>query len=409
MDKAISDFLTERKLIKIKNKVKATMTAEEQTIVTEEIEKEFLLANWLPKAAKRTGQLALVSHPGKFSHPSAKTSTIIADCSKQEDGFLRSGNTTSELDVLGNAAAMDVYKFLSIKLEDGKTILQHLEEGTETIKHELGSNFEEVSENFLAIKRQMTESVTHGLVKQVYFPVDEGYHLLSILTPSGLMFELRNRIHEIRFSEKTKEARDSRKKQVYHERGFEELYDLSMVGYGGTKPQNISALNNTYGGKSYLLHSAPPSLKRQFQRLPKHNFFVESLYPQRFKNDLKAFHGLLKTDYNNINIRQGRDRRIQLLIEQVIEVMWTMRLHDPGWSLKEAHENLPHYQKIWLDQGNEEEREKDDAWLDKILSDFARWFVFAYEKVIGKQAILLADDELLHIKNVIEQNKEDLQ
>jgi CRISPR-associated protein Csy1 len=72
----------------------------------------------VPDAAKRVTQLSMVSHPSKFSHPSAKTSSVIAKVEQSNDGYLRSGNVDYSLDVFGNAAAMDVFKFLSLPLNE---------------------------------------------------------------------------------------------------------------------------------------------------------------------------------------------------------------------------------------------------------------------------------------------------
>src|SRR5690606_40850715 len=52
---------------------------------------KFSLQEWLPDAAKRVAQLSMVSHPSKFSHPSAKTSSVIAQAKYKADGYWRSG------------------------------------------------------------------------------------------------------------------------------------------------------------------------------------------------------------------------------------------------------------------------------------------------------------------------------
>ena len=409
MDDAIKKFLSERKDERIKKKVKASMTEEEKLAVEQEAKDEFSLDSWLPNAAKRAGQLSLVSHPGKFSHPSSKTSSIIASAQKKPDGFLRTGNDSGELDVFGNAAALDVYKFLSIELKDGKSVLEHIEQGSGTIRKELKTktaSYEEIQQGFMKIKQRDNAPTTSGKVKQVYFPVNGEYHLLSILTPSGLMFKLRNKIQDIRFSEQVKEARLARRKQDFNENGFAEILNLSVVGFGGTKPQNISVLNSKYGGKSYLLRSMPPILEKRKIKLPKNNFFINSLWIKAFADSFKSLHKLIAIDYNNIKIRDARDNIIQYIIDQVIEKMWAIRRYEGRWSAADNYARLPAYQKIWLDNVRKEERETNDEWLDKVISELARWFILAYKKVLGKKAKLLADDELAHIRKFIAQNKE---
>ena len=120
LDPAITTFFNERKEDWQKKNIKTSMQESEVHEKNQECEQRFDLANWLPDAAKRAGQISISSHPCTFSHPSARknkngdVSSIIAKNKKYNDGFLRSGNLDVELDALGNAAALDVYKFLTL-------------------------------------------------------------------------------------------------------------------------------------------------------------------------------------------------------------------------------------------------------------------------------------------------------
>ncbi|MEI7993528.1 MAG: type I-F CRISPR-associated protein Csy1 [Methylococcaceae bacterium] len=412
LDSAIKDFLSDRKAARIKGKLKSNTTESEKAEIESEANYAFLLDNWLPDAAKRAGQLSLASHPSKFSHPDAKTSSVIVNSQWVADGFVRSGNADAELDVFGNAAAMDVHKFLSLLLNDGKTVLAHLEQDTDVIQQQLTLPlvpFAEVQKGLLAIKRSKSVvQKTSTLVKQVYFPVEDDYHLLSILTPSGLMFKLRERINDIRFSEQTKIAREAKRKQTYDEQGFAELYDLSMTGFGGTKPQNISVLNSKNSGVAYLLQSVPPQLTIRTIQLPTSDFFSNTLYAKTYQKYFSKFHQILTDNRNNIDIRNDRDNVITFIINQVIERGLAIRQLESGWSTTEHYSQLPHYQKLWLDNVHAEEREINDEWVDKVMTAIARWFVVAYEKVLGKQALFLRDDELAYIKSVVAENQEGL-
>jgi CRISPR-associated protein Csy1 len=412
LDPAIEAFFQERKAARIKAKIKATMSDEEQRAVEQQVTEDFALEAWLPNAAKRAKQLFLVSHPSKFSHPSAKTSAIIATCARNSDGFVRTGNVVaSTLDVFGNAAALDVYKFLSLVMENGKTVLENLEEKTETIQQQFtltNTSFEELHTGFLAIKNKVSTDQTSEKVKQVYFPVDDDYHLLSILTPSGLMFKLKERISAIRFSEQTKQARKAKREETFDEQGFAELYDLSVIGFGGTKPQNISILNSQNYGQAYLLQSLPPSLQKRTLQLPKKNFFVNTLNPWLYKESFQSYHNLIVIEYNNVDIRQGSNKVMQFIFTEVIAQMWRIRQLEQDWSTAEAYNALPTHQKIWLDNRYINEREANDDWLVEIKKELARWFLVSYKKVIGAKAKTIGAEHLPDIKAIIEQNREGL-
>lgn len=47
-------------------------------------------------------------------------------------------------------------------------------------------------------------------------------------------------------------------------------------------------------------------------------------------------------------------------------------------------------------------------WLDKVIEELSRWIRNTYEKLNISSSIKLGDDELLHIKNIIRDNKEAL-
>lgn len=396
IDPAIQNFLSERKESWLKKKIDSKTTAEQERELTQEANELFALATWLPDAAKRAKQLSLVSHPAKFSHPSAKTSSIIAIAERNSDGFVRSGNSTEQLDVFGNAAAMDVYKFLSLVLVDGQTVLSHLEQQTPAIQEQFtlpATCYTELASSLLAIKSSETEIITSSIVKQVYFPLSvKNYHLLSILTPSSLMFTLKQRINTLRFSEETKTAREAKKNNQYYDGGLAEIFSLTVIGFGGTKPQNISVLNNQNGGTAYLLESLPPILKKRSVNPPKSNFFSNSLRLKDFQEDFDKLHKLISSDTNNIHVRNQRDWLIKNIIYQVADKLWQIRFLDAGWSTSDNYQNLPQQQKIWLDQHYKDTRQQQTDWQDDIKTALARWLSNSYKTTQGDKALSIDDD-----------------
>ena len=310
--------------------------------------------------------------------------------------------------VFGNAAALDVHKFLSLTLSDGQTVLAHLEQDTPLIEQQFNipTSFQELRQGLLSIKSGATETVkTSEKIKQVYFPVDDDYHLLSLLTPSGLMFKLKKRINVLRFSEAAKQARNDRRNQIHHEQGFDELYHLTVIGFGGTKPQNISVLNNQNGGTAYLLASLPPTLELRTTQAPKTNFFAQSLYLKDYQDKFKALHKLFgDTVPNNIDVREGRDYWILQIVEQLMEKVWAIRELPGGWSEVTA---LPPVQKIWLDAANSEKRDSEDDWLDEIIVAVVSWLGIAYKKAVGEQkAIPIGDPESRAFRQLLTEHRE---
>lgn len=402
----VKKFIDERQAAWLKARVKPSLTDDEQAQLQQEANEKFALANWLPDAAKRATQLTMVSHPGKFSHPSAKTSSVIAQSEQAADGYLRTGNVSYELDVFGNAAAMDVYKFLSVTLDDGETVLDHLEADSAVIKNLFTfptASYESLKQGFVSIKQLGDTNKTDHLVKQVYFPVADNYHLLSLLTPSGLLTQVKTRIDGIRFSEETKQAKECRKKNEFHAGGYDDIFDLTVTAYGGTQPQNVSVLNSQNAGRAYLLASTPPVLTQRQIRLPTQNFFKNSLRVRRFQEEFQSLDKLIKTGINNIHVRAGIKNCLKYIIDHALQQAFKVRASAPGWSNSEYYQSLPLAQRVWLDEANLEQRENQDDWLEEVVADFGRWILDSYEYLFKDTYTKLGDDELRAVKDIVQQ------
>jgi len=326
------------------------------------------------------------------------------------DGYLRSGNINVETDALGNAAALDVYKFLTLVMEDGRKLIDHIQEDSELAVSLLDVQpeaYQMLKDGFLSMIKPNKEAITSSKIKQVYFPVLDSYHQLSLLTPSGILYELKKRVDNLRFSEEVKTSREQRRNNNYSETGFSDLYGITTIAYGGTKPQNISVFNNQNGGKAHLLLSMPPQLKRRDIRFPKHDFFHESLHFYEYREVFDSLNKLFKIDYNNIHIREGRDNHLQDLVDRIVDKMWSVRAVCQEQYRPEYSQLKPH-QKIWLCDEYQQSRQDEDEWLDKLCHEISRWIITTYEKFWGKHTSKLGEAERLHIHNIANKDREAL-
>ena len=413
-DPAIQNYFSERKEAWMKKNLNTAMQEHEVKELEQLCEQQFSLNEWLPNAAKRAGQISMSTHPCTFSHPSARknkngyVSSVLAEIDRVEDGYLKTGNVSVATDALGNAAALDVYKFLTLTMQNGENLLTHIQQETDLAKALLtikAANYQDLRSGFLAMVEGATESITSSKIKQVYFPVDDDYHQLSLLTNSGMVYQLRSRLDKLRFSDEVKELRDKKRKNEFSEQGFSEIYGLTAIGYGGTKPQNISVLNNQNGGKAHLLSSLPPSIEKRSIHFPRSDFFTESFKKYEYADNFKALHKLFQTDYNNIKLRDARDRNLQQIINLLIEKMWAVRAVSQTQYHAETS-SLSSVQLTWLHDDFADEREKSVQWLNLLITEISTWLTRSYEKVLDKKAIKLGDAERLHFAEVIERNRE---
>ena len=79
---------------------------------------------------------------------------------------------------------------------------------------------------------------------------DRGYQVLAPLYASSFAHSVFRIIDEDRFGADGKEARQAKREQQMHPRGFHEYAGLAIQKLGGTKPQNISQLNSERRGNN---------------------------------------------------------------------------------------------------------------------------------------------------------------
>ena len=370
-------------------------------------------SEWLPKNVHKARHILVTTHPCKFSHPSAekKVTPVICDAPYTNDGLLRCGNVRKiENDAICNAAYLKIHKFLDTRLTDGKRVIEHIRDNTpigQAIIQSAQSDDETVREGFLKMLEPHTgQTVTSSKIKQVYFPVnDNAYHLLSILTFSGAVFRLKELIDQMHFSDEAKEARDARR-QNKKGKDHRDLFELTILSYGGKKPQNVSPLNNRFGGRTYLLRSMPPTIKKRDIRFPKKDFFEESLPYKKTEDVFKALTKLYEANRETLPIKEGRKRRYQQLINMIIETMWLVRsAANEQYYAPASH--LPDWQQIWLLDDKREERLKQEHWLEELIGYIGRWIVAKLEK-ISKKGLEFNDYQYNDIVKLLSQYKEDL-
>ena len=387
-------------------------TLDYSILFEEEIELE-KIQDKIDTLAKDSSQGTIISHSAKMTHPSCKYPKIVYKGVFKKDGFLRTGNKKVEFDMQINASKLKVFKFLSLRYK-GTTLKEYIETNNKGILVELFNISNERANSWIKLFSSCSTSQdyrTDRFIKQVYFPTKDNYHILSLLHPSGLIFELKDRINFLnRHSSDRYIVKKKKADNEYSNIDFYTVPNLTETKYGGDHPKNISGLNNKYQSH-YLLHSMPPTLEKREIHFPKIDFFKNSINIWEFKETFFALDNIYKTNYNNINIREGRDYRYGEIIDRIIDKMWAIRSVSKE-QYYEKNSKLKHHQKVWLlnNEDYQVAREKDDEWLDKVMKEIARWVIdVGYKKVIGKKEhIKFGKAEYLHILTLLKKYKEAL-
>lgn len=351
---------------------------------------QFEFDAWVADAARRVSQLQVVTHSLKPLHPDAKGSNLYAPPEMLSPHELVGSHELSEdfdADVVGNAAALDVYKFLKLEHE-GRSLLERVLDNDPALVSALSDNPEQAGEwvrAFASITQSGDQRASHTHAKQLYWLAgddptsNDHFHLLAPLYATSLTHKAYQAINEDRFGEPVKEARKARWENRYSETGYRDYPDLAVQKLGGTKPQNISQLNSERRGDNYLLASLPPTWVSSDIKPP---LFVDSVF-ERFgrrrpvREILRGLRKLLRSNpAANIHTRNRRDEFLGALIDELVLFASSYSVLEPGWSASlDCH--LVEAEALWLDPWRDDDgfaqRRESGEWAEEVRHRFANW------------------------------------
>lgn len=354
-------------------------------------------ATWLVEAKKMAENVQVGTHVSKGIHPSSRGDNVNFRQAVHHNYVNTQTLASQFLDANSPRGAIDLplvaffewevvagsgIKMRDVILQNSPAVAQSFADDEALSKHYHQAFLE-------CLNNQIKEPKTHETNKQILWalPQDEAhsdnYVTLVPLYPAVLTHEVFHIINQNRYSDDNKTARDNRSKKTAEQKPYITMKDLATVQLGGTKPQNVSQLMSKQGGRNYLLPSMPP-IFRQSQDIrispSATSIFATKALQYKAKEALNALFTLIKTDYNNVNIRDARKAILSDIAYQVISLGETLQTIRPaGWT-KDYH-NLSMPQKYWLDPYRAEldgeeafrhARESED-WRTAIEVDFANW------------------------------------
>lgn len=420
---AITSFIEVRREAKLKGKEGDASTASKYDYTT-----------WLADAARRVGQIQAVTHVLKATHPDARGSSLhVVPSSLPQHAEIGShllGESYAE-DVVGNAAALDVFKLLKLEVED-RRLLDWMQAGDADLQAALSDDAGQAKDwmqAFASLVREETQPSTHPMAKQLYWlagddPQDDAqYHLLQPMFSSTLAHAVHADIQDARFGDANKEARQAKRDNKASDSPYRDYRNLVARKLGGTKPQNISQLNSERGGVNYLLASLPPPAWKPSRGAGL--LKLDSVFDEK-RGPLNTFGGmreLLRTLANFLAknpdpVMETRNRRE--MIEQAIGqelAMFGVAIrgsYQAGWTRDETC-RLPLCEQLWLDPDRTELPERDDPehpywkkddlafvdaykygdWADEVATRFGLWLNGQLRKRSDK-LVALGEAEMRH-------------
>lgn len=417
---AIAAFIAERREAKLKG-----LAGDKAA----EAEAKYDYATWLADAARRVGQIQAVTHVLKATHPDARGSSLHVVPTLLPAHAEVGSHSLNCLpdDIVGNAAALDVYKFLKVEV-DGRRLLDWMQQGDADLLSAMSDDSSQAAEwveSFTGLVRAPNQPQSHVLAKQIYWCVsgepasDDGFHLLQPMFPSSLVHTVHEQLNAARFGEENKAARQAFFANEAYTGSFQSYQYLAARKLGGTKPQNISQLNSERGGVNYLLSSAPPS----WHSASVGSFLgVESVLTgfRRFEGVeslLRQLVSFLKSNPPPNQATRDKREKLERALAESLACFGKQISADkpPGWTSASDCQLLLH-EKLWLDPDHpalsndvDEGSPETEApiaesvvefvaaavkldWPDEVAEAFALWL----NAVLSKAELPVGDVEVKH-------------
>lgn len=389
---AISAFLQERLQAKL-DKLKPDDPQRDEVIAS------FAHDVWLACAAKRVEQIQAVTHSLKPIHADARGTNLYVEPRTLPPLAELGSHALGERfvgDVVGNAAALDVYKLLKLEVNGRSLLTALLAHDADALAalHADPAQAEKLRDAFVSLTQPRAEGPSsHTLAKQLYWLTgtdacdDSHYILLAPLYATSLAHAVHAQVQEDRFGEANKAARQARRERKVHDGVFHDYPGLAVQNMGGTKPQNISQLNSERRGMNYLLSSLPPKWKVNAQRFPTH---ADSVFTRYFDSrplvhqTVKTLRRYLESNPNPVkDTRDHRKELVDMLVDEMVNMAAELQhALPPGWTLDDPRFSaLNEDEQTWLDALRAELPEEDDfanrwlamEWPDAIGTRFGNW------------------------------------
>lgn len=353
--------------------------------IEQEAHQKFQIIQWLDDAAKNAKNVSIdVTHISKLTHSSAKGSNINCDHHKTSSNapLLTTTNCASESPkdfAYTTAEYSPIAEFLQTDCNGellGKLICEDV-----SILNRFANDTAQAKqwqEQFRLAFHEKQKS-THEFLKQVYFPVSAGYHLLTPLVSSRMAQIIHERIWQTR--QKDTPAKNARKNGLFLNEMDISFLNTAILKTTQSNHWNASNLNNARTGRLTLLPASPPEWKKQ----PKPPTNIKTIFNKELGaltkgpiENLKKL--LLAIKAKELSLNFKRKQRIADLISEIAEVLFDRvsaiqgQKNQAGWTLTS---NLPVHQQYWLDPLRADDDFQTNRfeidWPKDITNDFAKW------------------------------------
>ncbi len=282
-----------------------------------------------------------------------------------------------------NAALSKNVKFLML-LHDEKMLSDELKIGNKEPLRHIASNEDELaiwSKQFQRILNPQPRS--DSLAKQVYFPVGEGYHLLTVLKSSSIVQAVYDKYFEASARKRLELFRNSKNKLKFRSGEFKQPVKIGRISTTLSQPQNVSVNNGKRGGNIRLFSTQPPSWQSQAKPPITQFSLFHNIHGRQTIRDNVAYlrDFLLRFERIALSVHTPDRKKwifkwVLNIVEEVFVYVASIHQLPAGWSntetikLKKAHQ---YFLDPFRDDDEFQSIRASSEWQSVICNDFATW------------------------------------
>lgn len=402
--KAMAKYLSQKKYkaddleknTHIINVLKQTNPTIAQLVVIkkQEIIDKFEPNQWISNASVNAQNVYLnVTHVGKLTHSSARNKKINANHGNlnslvYEKKYLQGQLTSNYLRNLKldfaytDSKHSAIAEFMTLSVDNkflGELICEDI-----GILGSIAESQEQLQtwiDGFL-VSFNSKEICSHELLKQVYFPVGDTYHILCPLMSSSLAQAVDDRIWETRQDDMP--ARIARKNNRYSE-DEDVIYPLTAkIQVTQSNHQNVSNLNGKRTGRLTLLSSAPPAMTTSHKTIDINILKGKTIFNRNLAylaqvplQELRNLLLVLKS--KQLGESLSMKKRIVEIINNIVDVVLNEvaliqnRLRNEDLDISQLSKNEQYWLAVYRVDDTFQDIRSTTHWQDNIALAFAEW------------------------------------
>ncbi len=341
---------------------------------------------WICRALILGEDVYPATHIAKLTHSSSGASSVWDKTPLSgNDQYLSTASLTRKIidGSYPNAALSKGVKFLLLTHEDSMLADELINGNRDTLKG-IAEKEDELSAWLKSFQKILsTPPNSDSLAKQVFFPVCDDYHLLTVLKSSSLLQAIYDGYFEKTARKNHNTFRNSKKKGKYIGGDYKQPVSTARISTTLSQPQNVSVLNGTRGGNIRLFSAQPPFWQSQLKPpVQKNSFFYAGLNSQDIKENVDYLRDfLLRFQRIDLSIKGPKKKKwidgwVNNIVDGVLRYAISVQNLPAEWSTAEGIKLKREHQYFldpYRDDDSFQKARQSADWQAVVCSDFARW------------------------------------